>query len=47
MTNSFKLIGLSVRTTNKDNKSRSDLGQLWVWFFEGDITFLSKIDEEH
>ena len=33
MTNGFKIIGISVRTTNKDNKAQKDLGNLWGQFF--------------
>jgi predicted transcriptional regulator YdeE len=33
MTNGFKVIGLSVRTTNKDNQAMQDLGNLWGRFF--------------
>ena len=32
MTNGFKIIGISTRTTNKDNKSQKDLGRLWGQF---------------
>lgn len=33
MTNGFKFIGISVRTTNKDNQAKEDLGKLWERFF--------------
>ena len=33
MTNGFKIIGISVRTTNKDNKAAKDLEQLWGQFY--------------
>lgn len=33
MTNGFKIIGISTRTTNKDNQSKVDLGKLWERFF--------------
>lgn len=33
MTNGFKIIGISVRTTNKDNKASQDLSQLWSQFY--------------
>ena len=33
MTNGFKIIGISTRTTNKDNQSQEDLGKLWGQFF--------------
>lgn len=29
MTNGFKLIGISVRTTNQNNQAEEDLGKLW------------------
>lgn len=37
MTNGFKIIGISTRTTNKDNKSKEDLGKLWEQFFTENI----------
>lgn len=33
MTNGFKIIGISTRTTNKNNQSKVDLGKLWERFF--------------
>ncbi|HEY4289931.1 MAG TPA: GyrI-like domain-containing protein [Puia sp.] len=33
ITSGFKLIGLSIRTTNKDNKAVHDVGNLWERFF--------------
>ena len=33
MTNGFKIIGISTRTTNKDNQAQQDLGNLWGQFF--------------
>ncbi|MEO9257599.1 MAG: GyrI-like domain-containing protein [Crocinitomicaceae bacterium] len=33
MTNGFKIIGISVRTTNKDNQASKDLGELWGRFY--------------
>lgn len=30
--NGFKVIGISTKTTNKDNKSKEDLGELWEKF---------------
>lgn len=33
MTNGFKVIGISVRTTNKDNQALQDIGKLWGQFF--------------
>lgn len=33
MTNGFKVIGISVRTTNKDSQALQDIGQLWSRFF--------------
>lgn len=38
MTNGFKIIGISIRTTNKDNQSKEDLGKLWERFFAENIT---------
>ncbi len=35
--NSFKVIGISVQTTNKNNKSGRDLGNLWDRFYKEDI----------
>ena len=29
MTNGFKVIGISIRTTNANNQSQQDLGILW------------------
>jgi predicted transcriptional regulator YdeE len=37
MTNGFKLIGISVRTTNRNNQSQQDLGKLWEQFFSENI----------
>lgn len=31
--NGFKIIGISTRTTNKDNQSQQDLGKLWGRFY--------------
>lgn len=36
--NDLKIIGISVRTTNKDHQSSQDLGELWAKFFEDDIS---------
>lgn len=33
MTNGFKIIGISVRTTNQNNQAQQDLGQFWGQFF--------------
>lgn len=33
MTNGFKIIGISTRTTNKNNQSKVDLEKLWERFF--------------
>ena len=33
MTDGFNLVGISVRTTNKDNQASIDLGGLWQRFF--------------
>ncbi|AOW09851.1 GyrI-like domain-containing protein [Flavobacterium gilvum] len=37
MTNGFKIIGISTRTTNKDNKAQQDLGNLWGQFFSENL----------
>ena len=37
MKNGFKIIGISTRTTNKENKSQSDLEKLWGRFFSEHI----------
>jgi len=37
MTNGFKIIGISTRTTNKDNKAQQDLVQLWGKFYSENI----------
>lgn len=37
MTNGFKVIGLSVRTTNKDGQAMQDLGKLWGQFFAENV----------
>jgi predicted transcriptional regulator YdeE len=37
MINGFKIIGISTRTTNKDNQSKEDLGKLWERFFAENI----------
>jgi predicted transcriptional regulator YdeE len=37
MTNGFKIIGISVRTTNKDNQSQQDLTNLWGQFYAQNI----------
>jgi predicted transcriptional regulator YdeE len=31
--NEFKIIGIAVRTTNKDNQSANDIGKLWGQFY--------------
>lgn len=33
MTNGFKIIGISTRTTNKDNQAQQDLENLWGQFY--------------
>jgi predicted transcriptional regulator YdeE len=33
MINGFKIIRISIRTTNKDNQEQDDLGNLWGQFF--------------
>lgn len=35
--NNFKIIGISVHTTNKANQSAQDLGKLWEQFFINNI----------
>ena len=37
MTNGFKVIGISIRTTNANNQSQQDLGKLWGRFFSEHI----------
>lgn len=37
MTKGFKIIGISTRTTNKDNKSKQDLEKLWGKFMSENI----------
>lgn len=37
MTNGFKLIGISVRTTNQNNQVQEDLGRLWGQFISENI----------
>lgn len=37
MTNGFKIIGISTRTTNKNNQAQDDLGKLWENFFSENI----------
>ena len=37
MTNGFKVIGISIRTTNANNQSQQDLGKLWEHFFTENI----------
>ncbi len=39
--NGFKIIGISVRTTNENNKSASDIGTLWRQFYSENL--LAKI----
>jgi predicted transcriptional regulator YdeE len=34
---SLKIIGISVRTTNKDNQSAQDIGKLWGQFYSENI----------
>jgi predicted transcriptional regulator YdeE len=36
-TNGFKIIGISTRTTNKNNQSQEDLGKLWMRFFSDNV----------
>ncbi len=42
--NAFKVIGISVRTTNQYNKAEKDLGNLWDRFFKENI--MNKIPEK-
>lgn len=37
MINGFKIIGISTRTTNKDNQSAQDLDKLWGQFYADNI----------
>jgi predicted transcriptional regulator YdeE len=37
MTNGFKIIGISTRTTNKNNQSQQDLTNLWGQFYTHNI----------
>jgi predicted transcriptional regulator YdeE len=37
MTNGFKIIGISIRTTNANGQSGQDLGKLWEQFFTENI----------
>jgi len=37
---SFKIIGISVETTNENGKSADDLGQLWKRFYSENIPSL-------
>ncbi len=37
MTNGFNIIGISKRTTNKENQSAQDIGKLWEQFFSENI----------
>jgi predicted transcriptional regulator YdeE len=37
MTNGFKFIGISTRTTNRNNQAEQDLGKLWGQFFSEKI----------
>lgn len=48
MTKGFKIIGISTRTTNKDNQAKQDLGNLWGQFFSQNLLNLipNKISNE-
>lgn len=37
MTTGFKIIGISIRTTNQNNQSQADLGKLWGQFFRENV----------
>lgn len=45
---SFTIVGISVRTTNKDSKSLTDIGALWNKFFQEQIiaTIPNKVSDE-
>lgn len=38
MTKGFKIIGLTIRTTNQNNQAQQDLGKLWEQFFVENIS---------
>jgi len=35
--NEFRIIGISVKTTNKDGQSTQDIGKLWQQFYMGNL----------
>jgi predicted transcriptional regulator YdeE len=35
--NEFYIAGISVKTTNRNNQSQKDIGELWTQFMEGNI----------
>ncbi|MDO5617012.1 MAG: GyrI-like domain-containing protein [Cruoricaptor ignavus] len=37
MTNGFKIIGISTRTTNQNNQAQQDLGKLWGQFYTDNV----------
>ena len=37
MTNGFKIIGISTRTTNQNNQAQQDLGKLWGQFYYDNV----------
>ncbi|HNP21089.1 MAG TPA: GyrI-like domain-containing protein [Panacibacter sp.] len=37
MTNGFNIIGISTRTTNRNNRAQQDLGELWGQFYADNI----------
>ncbi len=45
---SFKIIGISVRTTNENGKSSQDIGTLWERFYKENVAskILGKISED-
>jgi predicted transcriptional regulator YdeE len=42
---SFSIVGISVRTTNQDGQSQTDIGQLWQRFIEENL--IAKIPEKN
>jgi len=36
--NKFNIIGISVRTTNQNNKSAEDIGKLWEQFYRENLS---------
>lgn len=48
MTNGFKIIGISIRTTNKNNQSQKDLTNLWKQFYSDNVVGITsnKVSDE-